>query len=244
MKFLILLSILSFTVSAETKLLLIGGGKRPVEAMQKFSQLAGGEKAYIIVVPWASETTEGADNIRNELLIHANSTVVIAPLKSQSLNSMLDKATGIFFAGGDQNKLMSLINEQSLKNVFKRKFEEGVVFAGTSAGTAIMSKRMLTGEGELTVLDGTRIMRAEGLGLLPQSVIVDQHFIVRSRFNRLAGAVLSSQETGLAIDESTSLLILNSRATVIGPTQVMTFLPKSPKRLIIDVYSNGDEFDL
>ncbi len=84
---------------------------------------------------------------------------------------------------------------------------EGVVFGGTSAGAAVMSLRMITGEGDFTVIDGDQVEVRAGLGLLP-GVIVDQHFVKRQRENRLFGLVLKHpDERGVGIDEGTALLV-------------------------------------
>ncbi len=214
-------------------------------AMQAFSKLAGGNKSFIVVISWASETTEGAVNIQRELVQHSSGKIEIASIHLPELKKQLNAATGIFFAGGDQNKLMQEMKDLKLKAVFKKMYADGVTFAGTSAGTAIMSEKMINGEGDLSVLDGKQIGISEGLGLLPLSVIVDQHFIVRSRFNRLAGVVLDSKVLGIAIDENNALLIQNnSLGTVFGPTQVLFFSPGSSKKLSIDVYEKNEMFDL
>lgn len=241
MKFLLCLIILMSSALAETKLLLVGGGKRPVEAMKAYVDLAGADKADILVIPWASESIEGAESIKAELAIHTKGKIEIvshrlAPKDLEKLIRRIEISSGIFFTGGDQNLLMNLIREYKLTDLFKKKFHDGVIFGGTSAGTAVMSNPMLTGKGDLSVIDGSQIELAEGLGLLPDHVIVDQHFIVRSRFNRLAGVVLNQyQKLGIGVDESTSLLVQGKEARVIGPAQVMIFKKISSNKLEITI---------
>lgn len=244
MKKLILLLLLASTSAlAETKLLLVGGGKRPVEAMKEFVFHAGSEKADILIVPWASEKTEGAENIKLDLSIHTNGILEVVPhrLTEKELNrfvNRLESCSGVFFTGGDQNKLMALIREYKLSELLKKRFREGIIFGGTSAGTAIMSNPMLTGKGDLSVINGAQIELSEGLGLLPSHVIVDQHFIVRNRFNRMAGVILNQKHSiGIAVDEGTSLLVQDQKATVIGPTQVLVFKKLSSEKLEITVVS-------
>lgn len=234
---LLTLVLFSSLVSAETHLLLVGGGKRPTEAMNEFSNLAGGEKADILVIPWASESTAGAEAIKSELT--GKREVIPHRLASEDLPALvkrIEECTGIFFSGGNQNQLMSLIREYKLTELLKKKFVSGTIFGGTSAGTAIMSNPMLTGKGELGILDGSQIELAEGLGLLPTGIIVDQHFIIRNRFNRLAGVVLNQTKTkGIAVDEGTSLLVQGNTARVIGPTQVLIFEKTGQNKLEITV---------
>ncbi len=73
--------------------------------------------------------------------------------------------------------------------ILKLRYDAGTVFGGTSAGAAIMSSQMITGEGDFTVIDGKKVQTSLGLGLLPDDVIVDQHFIKRQRQNRLFGLI-------------------------------------------------------
>ena len=230
---------------AQTALLLVGGGSRPPEAMRAFCDLSGNEKSFIVIIPWASESTEGAVNIRRELDVYPAGKIEIASPNSVELKKQLSKATGIFFTGGDQNKLMEVMKGLNLKSTLKKMYKDGVVFAGTSAGTAIMSEKMINGEGDLSVLNGKQIGLSEGLGLLPSSVVVDQHFIVRSRFNRLAGVVLDVKVLGIGIDENNALLIRDDAVgKVFGPTQVLFFTARSSKNISIDLYEKNESINL
>jgi cyanophycinase len=250
MRFFFALLILTNISLAETKLLLVGGGKRPVQAMKEFAHLAGGEKADILIIPWASQSTESGFSIKAEFSVHTSGIIDVLPLRLnpkelEQLVTRLQKCTGIFFTGGDQNTLMTLLREYKLVHLLRKRFQAGVVFGGTSAGTAIMSNPMLTGSADLSVLDGSQVELAEGLGLLPSSIIVDQHFIVRSRFNRLAGLILNNKaQLGLAVDENTSLLIIDHLAKVIGPTQVLLFKRLSDHKLDLSVMNPGKTFSL
>ena len=60
-------------------------------------------------------------------------------------------------------------------------------------------------------MEADNIDLAPGLGLL-QGAIVDQHFVVRSRYNRLLTAVIEFPEVlGIGIDESTAILVEGDR---------------------------------
>ena len=234
--------LLALTLStAHANLVLIGGGKRPPEAMKEFVTLAGLKYANILIIPWASESTEAAENIKRELEAWGPGKVVIAPLRlnAQELTPFhlnLSNFSGIFFTGGNQNTLMTLLKEYRLVDLFRKKYKEGMIFAGTSAGTAIMSNPMLTG-------NGTEL--SEGLGLLPSHYIVDQHFIVRNRFDRLGGIILSKENTiGIGIDEDTALVIIGSHARVVGPSQVVTFEKDAQNQLKIIFKFPGEDFIL
>jgi cyanophycinase len=102
---------------------------------------------------------------------------------------------------------------------------------GTSAGAAIMSRTMLTGEDRqgkeaLSEFGPGAYRTREGMGFLPERVIVDQHFLRRSRQNRLFSVVMEHPDhLGLGIDEATALVVKDGRATVVGKRSVMVFDP-------------------
>lgn len=251
MKFIFNLALLLPLISfGQTKLLLIGGGSRPEQAMREFVQLAQGTQSHILIIPWASQTLESAEKIKLELATHGAKKIEIIPheLSPADLIQLQEKirlSTGIFFTGGNQNSLMASIKKFQLIDLIKNKFKQGMMIGGTSAGTAIMSDPMLNGEANLAVIDGAQVGLTQGLGLLPKSIIVDQHFIVRGRFNRLAGLILDQKaQMGLAIDENTSLLIINNKAKVIGPTQVLLFTKSAEDTLEIKVKAPLSEFQL
>jgi cyanophycinase len=251
MKFIFSLALIFPLISfGQTKLLLIGGGARPVEAMKEFVHLAQGTQSHILIIPWASQTLESAEKIKFEFASHGAKKIEIIPheLSPADLIQLQEKirlSTGIFFTGGNQNSLMASIKKFQLTDLIKNKFQQGAMMGGTSAGTAIMSDPMLNGEANLAVIDGAQVGLTQGLGLLPKSIIVDQHFIVRGRFNRLAGLILDQKaHMGLAIDENTSLLIINNKAKVIGPTQVLLFTKSTEDTLQIMIKAPHSEFQL
>ena len=101
---------------AGTNLLLVGGGKRPPEAMKEFVKLSGSGNAQILIFPWASESVESAELIKSELSQNAKAKISIIPHELNSVDVkklivQIQNSTGIFFTGGDQNTLMNFINK-------------------------------------------------------------------------------------------------------------------------------------
>ncbi len=243
-----LLLILTFPV--EAKLLLVGGGRRPVEGLKEFLIASGGEKASIVIIPWASESVDGSNQIKTELQSIIKSKVQVAQmnLDEQELSefmNQLNSVTGIFFAGGDQNQLMAMIKKYQLNEYFKNLFLKGVIFAGTSAGTAIMSQVMLTGESDLTVIDSKSTKLSSGLGLLAKGVIIDQHFVKRMRFNRLAGLILDGfGNLGIGVDENTALWIDNSVMKISGEGSVILMKSRTFNSMDLKILKSGDEIEL
>jgi cyanophycinase len=87
-----------------------------------------------------------------------------------------------------------------------------------------MSRIMLTGEGDFTVVRGGNVEVKEGLGYVTEAIL-DQHFVARQRQNRLISVVLEHPELpGIGVDERTSIWIRPDRTfEVMGEGWVMIF---------------------
>lgn len=251
----VLFVVLLFTVPvlAQQRLLVIGGGDRPPEAMKKFVEWSGGAKSRILVVTWASGEPEESYISLEKAFQTANAGFVdhapIRPLDAEKRAKFVDQlngATGVFFSGGDQNRIMDVLADDGLLQLVKTKYNSGTAFGGTSAGAAVMSDPMMTGEADLKILDGTKVGVRKGLGLLP-NVIFDQHFFIRQRHNRLFGLIIANPKMlGIGIDEDTSVLIEdNRRLTVVGATQVMfVYSKKGTQPFSLSFLHAGERFDL
>lgn len=221
-------------------LFIIGGGDRPEYMMKRYIELAGGgDSAKIIVIPFASEE---AYETGVELVAQfkeygcANTSFVFfkeGESDSDSTISMLHGATGIYFSGGDQSRLTKMLLGTKLIDKVKDIYKNGGVIGGTSAGAAVMSKIMLTGE-ELVnkenrafpcIVKGN-VGTAEGFGFI-ENAIIDQHFIARKRQNRLLTLVIENQLPGIGIDESTAIIVKPDNSfEVLGESGVMVFEPE------------------
>lgn len=130
---------------------------------------------------------------------------------------IIEKASLVFFTGGDQLKITSLLGGTPLYNTIKSKFKSGCIFAGTSAGASVMSEIMIvSGWDEESPKKGTLKMSL-GLGLI-EGVVIDQHFDQRGRIGRLlTGIAQNPQILGIGIDEDTAIVIEGiERFYVIG----------------------------
>lgn len=254
-------AVLEASGSPERRLVIVGGGERPPEALARFVAWAGGGSSRVLVVPWASaEPKESCESLIAELRAHGPGSLECgpaAPLDDKGKAGRLDaaarasflrelaSATGVFFTGGDQARIMDVLADAELLAAVRTRHAGGVVFGGTSAGAAVMSLRMITGEGDFTVLDGDQVVVREGLGLVP-GVIVDQHFVKRQRENRLFGLVLKHpEERGVGIEEDTALLVTNGRqAEVVGKGPVLLVDAKGKDQLRVTILRPGQSVDL
>ena len=131
--------------------------------------------------------------------------------------SLIKRAALIFFTGGDQLRITSLIGGTPVYNSIKNAYKNGRYIVGTSAGASVMSDTMIVeGEDEDSPRKCT-VKMAPGLGLLGD-VIIDQHFAQRGRIGRLlAGIAQNPQILGIGIDENTAIIVHRDRKIeVIG----------------------------
>ena len=241
------------SAAAEERLVLLGGGPRPPEALSRFAEWAGGRKARILVIAWASsDPAESFDSLRDDFAPYRPDRMDLAPSPPlgpgarADLSRQIERATGVFFSGGDQARIMDVLRDGPLLESLRARYAAGIVFGGTSAGTACMSSLMITGDGDFTVIDADSVGVRAGLGLLP-NVILDQHFIKRQRQNRLFGLILRHPaRLGLGIDEGSALVVRENRhAEVMGRTPVMVVDGREEHgSLVVSLLQPGDRYDI
>ena len=222
-------------------LVIVGGGDRPEAMMRRFVELAGGAGARIAVVPNASSEPEetGRELVAELDGLGARAFVYLADRAEAgtvAAAARLDSVTGIWFSGGDQARVTEALGGTPALRAMQRRYREGAVVGGTSAGAAIMSDSMITGNqtppgnttgyygDEYPAISRRRVEIVPGLGFLPE-VIVDQHFIRRERHNRLMSAVLERPALlGVGIDESTALEVgPDGRWRVLGESAIVIY---------------------
>lgn len=206
-------------------LYIVGGGPQPAALVQEFVDLAGGRgKARIVVFAMASASGERsgeakAADLRALGADARNVWVTREQAMTDSVARLLDGVTGIWFGGGDQNRLADVLRGTPTEQAIRVRYAAGAVVGGTSAGAAVMSAVMITGRERTpggtrpdTTLDWVTIARdntviTNGFGLMDNAV-VDQHFLRRKRHNRLISLVLErAPHLGAGIDESTALVV-------------------------------------
>lgn len=239
--------------ASSRRLIAVGGGTAPPCMFEKLAQWAGGRKARVLVVPWATETEERevCASVARRLEKVGVRQVECAPERltlqkeTKRFLNQLHRATAVYFTGGDQVRLMTAIRNQDLARAIRARYRRGAVVGGTSAGAAVLSATMLTGDGDFGVIDPKAVAVSEGLGLLTEAV-VDQHFLARRRLNRLLSVLSGSRESlGIGIDEDTAVAIENEReATVLGDGKAVFLSLLDPDRFSLEVLPPGGRYDL
>jgi cyanophycin synthetase len=218
------------TIEARGKLIIIGGAvdrTGDCTILKKFMHHAGGQRARIVVMTVATDLPQesGADyEVAFRQLGAADVQVVDMSSRKDALAEeavkAVEKATAVFFTGGDQLHVTSLIGGTPIQNLLYRRYKEGLVIGGTSAGATMMSNTMIIrGESNKNPRFGA-IDIAPGMDFLPNSII-DTHFSQRGRLGRLLTAVAHyPQEVGFGVDENTAMVVHNGRFEVIGENSV------------------------
>jgi cyanophycinase len=119
----------------------------------------------------------------------------------------LEGATGVFFTGGNQLRLSTLIGGTPVAKAVRQLNAAGVPVAGTSAGAAFLCEHMIAfgDEGSTPVAGSVRL--APGLGVTNR-FIIDQHFRQRDRLGRLLTALAYNPfAVGIGLDEDTAAFI-------------------------------------
>jgi cyanophycinase len=121
----------------------------------------------------------------------------------------IKSAHAVFFTGGHQTKLITLLDNTPLLKTIRNKYfsDKHFIVGGTSAGAMVMPETIITGGLIRDALYKGDIKIAKGFDLI-KNIIVDTHFIKRGRFARLAHAVtLHPTCLGIGLGEDTALII-------------------------------------
>jgi cyanophycinase len=199
----------------------VGGGGTTDAIVRRTLELAGGDKAVVVVLPQASAENDGTESAQMWRDAGAREARVVDFGDANRARASLEAATLIWIPGGDQNRFMTAIAGTGLSDVIRERHRAGVAVGGTSAGAAVLSKVMITGDADLESLRSGKTVTADGLGIWPD-VIVDQHFLRRQRHNRLISLVLDRPTlVGVGIDEGTAAILVGSTINVVGRSAVM-----------------------
>jgi len=205
--------------------------------------LAGGNSAKLVIIPTASRSADPREEDEGYLkpwkkyspaslnLLHtrsrekANDPAFVQPIA---------EATAVWLGGGDQVDLVAAYRGTAVERELKTLLNRGGVIGGTSAGAAVMSDVMIEG-------GNPRAEVGHGFGFVTNAVI-DQHFLKRSRVNRLLG-VLSDRPAliGIGIDEGTAFVLQGDQWSVVGRSYVIACeAGKDGKPCRVEAFGDGD----
>ena len=209
------------------KLVVIGGAedkKGRKKILNEVCNLINKDKDTLLVATIASEVQGEMEDIYrkvfNNIGVKNLKFLSIEEREEAYLQSNLElvkEAKLIFFTGGDQLKITSLIGGTPLNKKLTDGMYEGKIIVGTSAGASVMSGTMILEGDDEESPNKHSINMSPGLGLI-RNAIIDQHFIQRGRIGRLLTGVAENPEyLGIGIDEDTAIIVDERKLiTVIG----------------------------
>lgn len=138
-----LLFVMSADAIGQQRLLIVGEGSRPPEAVKKFVEWSGGQNARILIVTLATAEPEASfQGLKASLLPYAPASIDHAatrPLdgdKRLKFIAELSEATAVFFSGGDQNRTTEVLKDKKLLKLLRAKYAAGAPFGGISGSSS------------------------------------------------------------------------------------------------------------
>src|SRR3546814_8032265 len=176
--------------------------------LKRFVQLCGGRDADIAIIPTASklpDTGQRYEELFDRLEAGRARSIGFASREDGERDEylrQLETATGIFFTGGNQLRISTIIGGTPAAKLIRERNARGVHVGGTSAGASILSDHMIAFGKEGSSPSAGSVRLAPGLGLTNR-FIIDQHFSQRARLGRLVAALaFNPLPIGLGLDRS------------------------------------------
>ena len=230
-------------------LIIVGGGKIPAAISDKFIALAGGQDANIVYIPTAAEDADISKipfdhpslfGIKNLTVMHTRARSLA---DTEAFAAPLRKATGVWFGGGRQWRLVDSYLDTLTHKELMKVLERGGVIGGTSAGASIQASYMVRGARE-----GNTVMMAKGyetgLGFI-RGVAIDQHINTRKRENDLQEVITAHPDLlGIGLYESTAIVVQGDKFEIIGDGKVAITDGKQRESKPYYFLNIGDKFDL
>jgi len=181
--------------------------------LERFVRVSGGDDADIVVIPTASRMNETGPRYERLFTEMGADRVTVMDFDTRrdcqeaGRLARLEEASGIFFTGGNQLRLTTLLGGTPVAKLIRSRNAHGVTVGGTSAGASILSEHMIAfGDEGSSVISGS-VRLAPGLGLTNR-FIIDQHFRQRDRLGRLLTALAYNPfAVGIGLDEDTAAFI-------------------------------------
>lgn len=173
---------------------------------------------------------------------------------------IIQKAAGIYFTGGDQLRLTSILGGTRLLQLMKERYTyEEIIIAGTSAGATALSTPMIYEadthggflKGDVRITTGLEFLK---------NVAIDTHFIERGRLVRMAQCIVTNPGCiGLGLEEDTAVCVSEGRELQVLGSGLVTIIdgmgmsktniydigtgePFSARNLCVHLLSPGEKY--
>src|SRR5580658_1136482 len=203
--------------------------------LERFVRISGADQADIVVIPTASRAHETGPRYEQLFQELGARRVTVMDFDTRrdcqepGRLKRLEAASGIFFTGGNQLRLTTLLGGTPVAKLIRLRNARGVTVGGTSAGASILCEHMIAAGDEGSSMVAGSVKLAPGLGLTNR-FIIDQHFRQRDRLGRLLTALAYNPfATGIGLDEDTAAFISadevievegSGGVTIVDPSEV------------------------
>lgn len=232
-------------------LVLMGGGTDVDAAFQWMCQRAGGGDFLVI----RTSGTDAYNPYIQQLCPQMDSveTIIISSISGANTTYVSDQirnAEALWIAGGDQSTYTALWRGTAVQSGVNFLLNSKLApVGGTSAGLAVLSQFIYTGErGSVTSTQAladpfhryVTLDRDLFQSTLGANKLYDSHFVTRDRLGRslvfLARIVnngWATQPRGIGVDEETALLVLpNGSTTMVGNGAAYFLQPPGPAQVL------------
>ena len=208
----------------EAAMMLMGGGDWDYDAFRWFLGKAG--NGHIVILRASGDGEAGEEIYRDIGGAASVQTLLFDDRKAARdprVLAILDRADGVFLAGGDQAKYVRFWKGTPIETALNRHVARGRPIGGTSAGLAIlggagygaMDDGSVDSEAALKDPMGPEVTMVRDFLAMPYlaHVVTDTHFSVRDRLGRLIAFVAQTRATddpaavGLGVDEDGALCV-------------------------------------
>ncbi len=231
--FLVSLSVMaqeqSTTGPESGNLVIAGGGAIGPDITNTFINLAGGKNATIVVIPTAGGQDTYDDDVwfAKQLRDYGCTRVTVlhtydrTMADSDEFTLALKEATGVWFSGGRQWRLVDAYAGTETERVFWEVLDKGGVIGGTSAGATIQGSYLVRGDTQTNqIMMGDH---EEGFGFV-KNIAIDQHVLARNRqFDMFEILEKRPELLGIGLDESTAIVVHQNTFEVIGESNVLIY---------------------
>jgi cyanophycinase len=213
-------------------LIIAGGNLKDTSVYHKFMELAGGPNAPIVIITTAAEDDQlespvYSDNIRRQFegygfrqitILHTRNPEIAC---SDTFIAPLRKASGLWFTGGRQWRLVDAYSNTKSYKEFVNLLNRGGVIGGSSAGATIQGSFLVRGDTKTnTIMMGDHQV---GFGFI-KNIAIDQHLLALNRqFDIFQILEAHPELLGIGLDENTAIVVKGDEFEVIGRSYVAIY---------------------
>ena len=208
-------------------LVIAGGGRLSDDIIDRFIELAGGASARIVLVPTAAGSESYPDSLGDMFRSRGAGKVTVMhtdnrdTADSRAFTRPLEEATGVWFGGGRQWRLVDSYMGTRSEKMFRQVLDRGGVIGGSSAGATIQGSFLARGDTQ-----NNQVMMGdhqEGFGYI-SNIAIDQHVLARNRQFDMYGILRQHPGMlGIGIDENTAVVVRGDTMEVIGSSYVLIY---------------------